>query len=122
LGDRLQPRSQVRFGADDRVVHAIVAAEISNIAKTRIDAHADPERVLDPVAAPLGVEAGNAMLHFDRHAETRSGVLSIALGLRIAKKTSMASPTNLSTVPPCANAIVDISVKYSFSNWVICSG
>src|SRR5215470_14440429 len=38
------------------------------------------------------------------------------------KKTSMASPTNLSTAPPCASAMPDISVKYSLSNWVICSG
>ena len=34
----------------------------------------------------------------------------------------MASPMNLSIVPPWASAIFDISVKYSLSIWVICSG
>ena len=34
----------------------------------------------------------------------------------------MASPMNLSMVPPCLCAISDISVKYSLSSCVICSG
>ena len=38
------------------------------------------------------------------------------------KKIRMASPTNLSMVPPCLSAMVDISVKYSLSSAVICSG
>ena len=38
------------------------------------------------------------------------------------KKISMASPTNLSMVPPWNRAMVDISVKYSLSSSVICSG
>ena len=38
------------------------------------------------------------------------------------KNTSIASPMNLSTVPPWRSAISDISVKYSFSSAVIASG
>jgi hypothetical protein len=38
------------------------------------------------------------------------------------KKLISASPMNLSTVPPCLRAIVDISVKYSLRRKVISSG
>ena len=38
------------------------------------------------------------------------------------KKISIASPMNLSMVPPYRCAIADISVKYSLSSCVICSG
>lgn len=38
------------------------------------------------------------------------------------KKISMASPMNLSMVPPCSCAIADISVKYSLRSWVRSSG
>ena len=33
--DRLQPRSEIGLGADDRVVHPVVAAEITNVAIIR---------------------------------------------------------------------------------------
>ncbi len=38
------------------------------------------------------------------------------------KKIRMASPMNLSTVPPCVSAMADISVKYSLRSAVISSG
>ena len=53
--NRLQPRRQVRFGADDRVVHPVGAAEIADVAEAGVDAHPHPERVLDPFVAPLGI-------------------------------------------------------------------
>ena len=86
FGDRLQPRGEVRLRSDDCVVPAIVAAEISDVAETRIDAHANLERVLNSAAAPFCVEAGNALLHLDRHAQTGSGILGVTLGLRVAEK------------------------------------
>jgi len=42
--DALQAQGQVRLGADDGVVHAVVAAEISDVAEAGVDAHAHHER------------------------------------------------------------------------------
>ena len=53
LGDRLQARGEVRLGADDRIVHAVGAAEIADVAVAGIDAHADAERVLGAVARAI---------------------------------------------------------------------
>ena len=53
LGDRLEARREVRLGADDRVVHAVGAAEIADVAVAGVDAHAHAERLLDAAPAPL---------------------------------------------------------------------
>src|SRR5215813_10312091 len=86
LGDRLKAGSQISLGADDRIIHSIIAAEVSDIAKTRIYSHSHPERVFDPTVAPLRIQAGNPMLHLDRHAQAGPGVFRVALGFRIAEK------------------------------------
>ena len=49
-------------------------------------------------------------------------VLGDALGLGSPKNTSIASPMNLSTVPPCLSGDLDISVRYSLSSAVSSSG
>src|SRR6516165_10076086 len=86
LGNRLEARGKVRFGADNRVIHAVTAAEIAHIAETGIDAHTYTKGVLDALVAPLGIEFRNAALHVERHAHTRDGVLTIALALGITEE------------------------------------
>src|SRR5262249_2547735 len=86
LSDRLKAGSQIGLGADDRVVHSIIAAKISDIAKTRIYSHAHTDRVLDPTVAPLRIQAGNPMLHLDRNAQAGPASFRVSLGVGIAEE------------------------------------
>ena len=86
LRHRLQACGKIGLGADDRIVHAVVAAEIADIAVAGVDAHAHAERLLDPGVAPFGVEPGDAILHLDRHAQARFGIFGVAFGFRIAEE------------------------------------
>src|SRR5581483_9058610 len=81
LGDGLQPRRQIRFRADDRVIHAVFAAEIADIAEAGVDAHAGAEWLLDPALAPFGVKLREPPLHVHRHQEAGAGVFGHAFGL-----------------------------------------
>jgi len=86
LRDRLQPGGEIGFRADDRVVHPVVAAEIPHVAKSAVDSHPHTERKFDAGIAPVGVEAGDAVLHLDRHAKACLGVFGVAFCLGIAKE------------------------------------
>ena len=86
LSDRLQPGGKVRLGADDRIVHPILAAEVADVAVAGVDAHAGPERLLNPALPPLGIELAEAALHINRHAQAGVRVLFDALGLGIPEE------------------------------------
>ena len=69
-----QAGGEVRFRAD-----TLVAAEISDVAVPGIDAHAGPERLLDALLAPSGVELGKLALHLERHGDAGVRVLDDTL-------------------------------------------
>ena len=106
LGDRLQPRGEVRLGADDRVVHPVVAAEIADVAEAGIDAHAHAERLLDASLRHFALSwrsrcCISSAMRRQAWASSASPLVSGS-----PKKISIASPMNLSIVPPCRSAIV----------------
>src|SRR5262249_16662322 len=113
---------EISLGADDRVIHPVVAAEIADVAEAGVDAHAHAEGLLDAALAPLHVELGEAALHVQGHRQARLCVLDRPRDSGSPKNTRIASPMNLLTVPPCAAAIDDISVRYSLSSAVSSSG
>ena len=84
--DALQARGEVGLGADDRVVHAVVAAEIADIAVAGVDAHADAGTAARCRARAIRLELRQPLLHGDRHAQAGARVLRGALGLRIAEE------------------------------------
>jgi hypothetical protein len=86
FGDQLQARREVRLGSDDRIVHPVGAAEISDVAVAGIDTHPDAERVLHALIPPFHVQFSEPMLHVSRHVQTSLGVFRFPLGFRIAKK------------------------------------
>ncbi len=118
LGDRLQARGEVRLGADDRVVHAVVAAEIADIAIAGVDAHAGAERTLD--AAPRAIAALSSrrrrcMSTAMQQAGAR--ILVDALGLGIAEEDQHRIADELVDRAAMEQArSADISVRYSFSS------
>src|SRR6266478_4052667 len=116
LGDGLQPCRQIGLCANDRVVHSIRAPEIADVAITRVDAHPRLERVLDSRGPPFRVEfkGRRCMRQAIRTHAWASALSPFVSGS--PKKISIASPMNLSIVPPCSWVIADISVKYSLSN------
>src|SRR5438876_30848 len=60
LRDRLQTRGEIGLGADDRVIHPVVAAEIADVAEAGVDAHPHAEGLFDAALSPLHVELGEA--------------------------------------------------------------
>jgi hypothetical protein len=86
IGVRLQPRCQIHLVSDDRVVHAIVAAEVSDRAETGIDADAKLEDVFLTPLAPLGLQIAHSLLHRNRHSHACDSVLPRSPGFRISKK------------------------------------
>jgi hypothetical protein len=90
------------------IIHPFVAAKVPDVAEPRIDAHSDLEGALDPAIAPSGIHLDQFGLHFQRHAQARSGIFLDPLVCGSPKKTRIASPMNLSIVAPCSRAIFDI--------------
>ena len=95
LGDRLEARREVRLGADDRVLDAVLAAEVPDVAEARVDAHADAERALDAVAAPLRVQRRETALHLDCHAQAGFRVRLDAARLGVAEEDDDRVPDEL---------------------------
>src|SRR3954471_9849259 len=52
VGSHFDPRREVHFAADDRVIHAIVGAEIADVAIAGVDADAHLEGLFETVRAP----------------------------------------------------------------------
>jgi hypothetical protein len=86
LSDGLQAGGEVRFRANDRVVHTLLAAEVSDVAVPGIDAHASPERLLDALLAPFDVELGKPALHLERHADAGVRILDDTLRCQVTKE------------------------------------
>ena len=85
-----------------------------NVAEAGVDPNSRTEGLLNAGVAPFHMQFGEAVLHLRGHLQAGLRVFCIALGFRIAKENRMASPTNLSIVPPCLSATLDISVKYPY--------
>src|SRR6266516_3752382 len=86
LGMRLQPRCQVYFIADNRVVHAILAAEVADGAIAGGDADTQLEWFLQPGIAPLELKLPYPPLHCDGHVDARESVLFDAFRLGVAEE------------------------------------
>ena len=86
LGVRLQPRGQVHLTADDRVVHSVLAPEITNGGITCIDSNAELERLLQALIAPFRLQLSHAPLHRDRHVDAGGRILFDSPTLRITEE------------------------------------
>ncbi len=87
LGIGLQPRGQIHRAADDRIIHAVLAAEIADGDVARVDADAQVKRLLGAELLPFGSQLPQAPQHGDRHAHARAGVLLDAPRFRDRRKT-----------------------------------
>ena len=95
------------LAADDRVIHALFAAEIADVAIFGIDADTHVDRSFVAELLPFGAQINHAPLHGDGHAHAREGVLVVGSPTNM----SMASPMYLSMVAPYSRAISDILVR-----------
>jgi hypothetical protein len=86
LSVRLQPRRQVHFAADDRIVHAVLTAEIADGTIARVDSDAQLERLLQSSIAPIRLQLSHSPLHRDGHVDASDCVFLDAPGLRIAEE------------------------------------
>ena len=86
VGVRLQPRGQIHLVADDRVVDAIVAAEVADRAKAGVDPDPQLEDVLLAALPPLGLQIPHPLLHGDRHLDAGRRVVARAARFRIAEE------------------------------------
>ena len=59
--------AEVHLGADDRIVHAVVRAEIADVAIPGIDADPHLEGLLETAAAPFLLQFDHLLLHGDSH-------------------------------------------------------
>ena len=86
IGGILQAACQVHFATDDGVVHARAGAEVADRAVTGVQAHADLQRLVDALAAPLLAQDLHVLAHGDGHGDRGHGVLLGALAVGVAKE------------------------------------
>ena len=82
----LQPVGKVHLLSDDRIIHALVAAEVADRREPGRDAHAHFEALPDTLGQPLAIEFADSLPHLQRHPHTGHGIFRDASGFRIAKE------------------------------------
>src|SRR6516164_5101677 len=122
LRNRLQTRGEIGLGADDRVVHPVVAAEIADVAETGVDALRTRKGSSIPRVRHCTLSSARRRCMSNAIARHAFASLTTPRDSGSPKNTRIASPMNLLTVPPCAAAIDDISIRYSLSSAVSSSG
>src|SRR5918912_224445 len=80
----LETRGEVRCAADDRVIHPVFTAEVTDGAIARADSHSRTERLLDASFSPDALELAHPLLHRDSHLHAGERVLPHTSCLRIA--------------------------------------
>ncbi len=85
-GGAFQAGGQIDAAADDRIVHAVIAAEIAHRAKVRMNAHAATQRFFHAAFTPISLQRHHAVAHGNGHSDTDQGVFPYAPALRIAKE------------------------------------
>ena len=115
-----EPGGDVHRVADHGVLQPAVAADVAgeDLAVVDPDADADLGPALRQPSARSAGRSPRCMATAARSA--RSGSSAWAIGA--PQSAMIASPMNLSSVPPCSKITSTISVKYSVSSWAMASG
>src|SRR5262249_55080227 len=82
----LEPSGEIHAGANDRIVHPSLAAEVSYGAHARIDTHPASQRVLHTRCSPNILQLFHLLAHRNRHLDASDSILLDAARLGIAKK------------------------------------
>ena len=85
-GRLFEPRRKVHAAADDRVVHAVLAAEVADGAEPGVDADPALQRPLDARISPHALQLVHPLAHGDGHAHAGQRVLLDAARLRVAEE------------------------------------